>query len=167
MIRFDATVNVPPLQGILLYVRSEHSIDFELDVRVERTSTTRLESNASLAAGTLQLEVAVDTNLLLYPWGYLPSDRWIRRRLPHVTTRSARVRCIADVPLVAGVSTDLEALREWTACYDVVTGWLCVVEHFPALDGIEVFEFATSAAVSLDGDRLTGLWMKPTIIQDR
>jgi len=164
---FEIDFALPPLQGALLYVQSEHSIDFEPSSLNARTTRTGVGGSASLSVGTLQIEVAVDTGLLMYPWGYHPSESWSRQPLPPVVVRSACVRCVPDVSLVAGVGYDITESGNWSTFYDDVTGWLCVTDGSLPLESVEVFEFATSVAVSLDGSRLTGLWLKPAFVLSR
>lgn len=167
MIFFEIDTALPLLQGMLLYVQSEHSIDFESSSHNALTSRTSLGGSASLSVGTLQIEVAIDTGYLMYPWGYHPSESWCRQPLPPVVVRSAGVRCVPNAALVAGVGYDITESGNWSTFYDDATGWLCVTDQSRPLETVEVFEFATSVAASFDGNRLTGLWLKPVFVLSR
>lgn len=164
---FEIDTSLPPIQGALLYVQSEHSIDFEPSFLNAVSTRTGVGGSASLSVGTLQIEVAVASGLLMYPWGYFPSGAWIRRQLSPVEFESASIRCVPTFALDAGVSYVIPESERWSTYYDETSGWLCSTDRPILLETVRIFEFASSVAASLDGNRLTSLWLRPSIVPHR
>ena len=148
------------LAGTLLYRAAEHSIDFEPAARASLEERAGSHGSTSLLVGTLQLEVAVETAELLFPWGLFPKTRWEIGTLQAPNFTSGRVRLASAEPLKPGVSHAVPAGESWRIVRDGISGWICVGETFVDREAIAV-EYATDAALVLVGDQLVSLWLRP------
>lgn len=163
--RFETQLDVPPVEGRLQYVRTEGSIDF-----ATRLSAGGQEDDArvaSLAVGTLQIEVDLASGAFRYPWGYHPHQRWRRVALPPLVLRPAAIRVLTTQALQEGCSYDVPEALAWHTFFDERTGWLAITRSPPAANVLEAFQFATSSAVMIDGTQLQGLWLRHSLVDIR
>lgn len=150
------------LDGTLLYRAAEYSIDFEVKSKAELRKKVGLHGSTSILFGTLQVEVAVDTRELLYPWGMFPRARWGVARLQPPDFTPGGIRLLPGDSLQAGVSHSFPAGDTWQILRDGISGWICVGEPGVALDAVAI-EYATDAGLVLKGEHLVSLWLRPSI----
>jgi hypothetical protein len=115
----------------------------------------------SIQIGTLQLEVGIETGLVLYAWGYHPHTLWRPATVaPEVVTPCA-VRVVADPPFVLGVSCNIAAVGEWETLYDQKSGWLRVAADE---SNTELFAcVAEGVLVGLNQGQIRSVWLNPII----
>ena len=94
-----------PLKGILSYESKDHAFAFR-PLDPVGLSETLAEGRASLAFGTIQLEVAVADGLCLFAWGYSPRQGWIQADLSVLPPRK-RGACKVVGELDDGLSKQL------------------------------------------------------------
>jgi hypothetical protein len=159
-LRFEILPGFSPVRGHPRYVKEDYAFDFQMDGG-EKESRKGTQGTTSFVVDTLQLEVAVDSSLCLYIWGYCPTGRWKRSPLSPPMAQPGSLRAIHDAPLVPGVSVGLEEMIPVTAWFDPASGWFCMGNNeSPA--GVQAVEFATGClAVVLAVGRLSSLWVKP------
>jgi hypothetical protein len=161
-VKVVAVPGQPPLEGLLRYVSAEHSFAFDIaspaDLR-ERSGSTGV---TSLSVGTLQIEVGIETGLLLFAWGLHPRTKWTLQSVGRPNPTMGTVRLETSAPLERGVSLQLAAVGDWATAFDEVTGWLRVAEHPGHLSEEEIL-IATSVVVGITGGRLDALWLEPIL----
>lgn len=156
---FEIMSYPPSVTGRESYVIEDHAFDFEMDMfQVEQR--VGVQQSTSFVVDTLQLEVAVDSSLCLYIWGYSPMGRWEQSSLSPPLAQRGSLRAIHDEPLVPGVSIGLEKMLQTNAWFDTDSGWFCLGNKDTAL-GAEAVEFATCCLAVVVGGRLSSLWIKP------
>jgi|ERR671937_189313 hypothetical protein len=73
---------------------------------------------------TLQIDVSVETRLLLSVWGYAPKEGWTFRALPQPRFAPGGLRVKEGAELIAGVSIrNLGPETEFI--FDPTSGWFC------------------------------------------
>jgi hypothetical protein len=152
------------VSGRLRYVFGDYAFDFQMDVaeQEERCGTQR---TTSFVVDTLQLEVAVDTSLCRFIWGYCPIGKWECCSLSPPTTHHGSLRASYQKPLVSGVSIGLEKMVPPTAWFDPESGWFCMGNKRDDAEA-EAVEFATGCLAVVVSGRLSSLWMKPENYKD-
>lgn len=104
-LRFEILTSPLSVRGCLRYVREDYAFNFRMDVgeqeRFGKGSTT------SFVVNTLQLEVAVDSSLCLYVWGYCPMGRWEQSLLSPPIGQTGSLRASHGKPLEHGVAVGL------------------------------------------------------------
>lgn len=150
------------LAGTLLYRAPEYSIDFKAESSAVLRERVGSLGSTSLLFGTLQVEIAVETGDLLYPWGLFPRSRWGVARLQKPDFKTGRLRLLPANPLQAGVSHSFPAGDSWRIVRDGISGWICLGDNTVGPETIAV-EYATDAGVVLRGDQLVSLWLRPLI----
>lgn len=157
-LRFEILTSPLSVRGCLRYVREDYAFNFRMDVgeqeRFGKGSTT------SFVVNTLQLEVAVDSSLCLYVWGYCPMGRWEQSLLSPPIGQTGSLRASHGKPLEHGVAVGLEQMMPATAWFDPDSGWFCIGNKESAA-GVESVEFATGCLAVIVGGRLSSLWIKP------
>jgi hypothetical protein len=110
-----------------------------------------------LAFGTLQLQVDIANNRIIYVWGYAPYVSWKPAVLnPPLSKRATLV--VVGTQLQPGVARELWAPGSKQGYVDVNTGWVCIGE--PDTQG-EAIEFALDCIAVLKGGQLLTLWLHP------
>jgi hypothetical protein len=147
-----------PLEGLPTFVERDHAFNFKPALREPRGRT-------SLAFGTLQIEVSVETGRLLYVWGYAPVSGWRRDRVvtPEIVAGSVQVM---DMQLIRGVSVGV--VKDPIKVFDPETGWFCA--SVPALQNsdrtVNGIEFATDTIAVVHGDELMAVMVRPANWRD-
>lgn len=159
MMSFAVDFSARPLEGQCLYIEDEHSFDFLPAVGTQVDDRAGTSGTTSLAIGTLQVEVGVESGALLFVWGYLPRESWLIDSVSApASVREGLVRVKDREPLQAGVSKALALHGEWPTHFDPSSGWVRMGE--PTVD-LSV-SFASSTVAGFVKDRLTTLWLRPS-----
>lgn len=161
--RFEILGSPPTVSGHLRYVGEDYAFDFLMDVSEQARQGK--EGTTSFAVDTLQLEVAVDSSLCLYIWGYCPIGKWEQSSLSPPNARSGSLRGSHEKPLIPGVAVGLERLVPPNAWFDPDSGWFCMGDKYVAPDA-EAVEFATGCIAVVVHGRLLSLWIKPENCND-
>ncbi|WP_435582480.1 hypothetical protein [Amycolatopsis thermoflava] len=158
MLKFSV-LPAAPLAGLLRYSRSDRAFGFQPRNPDDLAGRTGCGGRTSLVAGTLQLEVAVDTGEALYVWGYLPTESWRRAALSHPDAVGGRVKVELDGPaLEAGVSETI-APSDWEVLFDQDSGLVRVVQNRWSAE--RVVEIADGVRLGLSGASLNSFWLAP------
>lgn len=157
-LRFEILTSPSPVNGSLRYVSEDYAFNFRMDVGEEGRQGK--QGATSFVVDTLQLEVAVDTSLCLYIWGYCPMGRWGRSSLSPPIAQRGSLRAIHDKPLVPAVSIGLEYMVSANAWFDPDSGWFCMGIKEVASDA-QAVEFAAGCVAVVADGRLSSLWVRP------
>jgi hypothetical protein len=158
-LRFEVLSSPSYVSGCPRYVNEDYAFSFQMDPG-EQAQRQGEHGTTSFVVDTLQLEVAVDTSLCLYIWGYCPMGRWERTTLMPPVARRGSLRAVHDKPLVPAVSIGLEQMIGTTAWFDPDSGWFCVGKKEIASD-VQAVEFATGCVAVVADGRLSSLWVRP------
>jgi hypothetical protein len=158
-LRFEVLSSPSPVSGHPRYVSEDYAFSFQMDLG-ELEERQGKQRTTSFVVDTLQLEVAVDTSLCLYIWGYSPMEKWERTSLTPPIAQRGLLRATHDKPLVPAVSIGLEHMMPATAWFDPDTGWFCMGNKVVAA-GVEAVEFATGCIAVVADGRLSSLWVRP------
>ena len=158
--RVVAVVDPPPLDGVLRYVDAEHSFTFDVASPADLQERSGSSGMTSLSIGTLQIEIGIETGLVLFVWGFHPRAAWKMQAVgqPDPVVTSARLD--ATVPLQRGVSVPIAAVGEWTTAFDEATGWLHIAKDLAQVSGQQLL-VATGVALGVTDGRLDSLWLQP------
>lgn len=159
--KFDLTAS--PLAGRLIYRSSEYSVDFIDCSREEVALSAGAKGCCSLAVGTLQIEVGVETGRLLYPWGLCNLAHLESKCIPIKTIERAGIYIDSGgVELAVGAAVELPGSICWRMFKDVATGWICI-GNFDMSAKVRLIQFATNAMISLCGEAVIAVWIKPEV----
>jgi hypothetical protein len=159
-LRFEILPGVAPVRGHPRYVKEDYAFGFQMEGG-GKESRKGTQGTTSFVMDTLQLEVAVDSSLCLYIWGYCPTGRCKRSPLSPPMAQPGSLRAIHDAPLIPGVSVGLEEMIPATAWFDPTSGWLCMGNNeAPAVAQAVECARGCLAIVLADG-WLSSLWVKP------
>ncbi len=158
--RFEILLGSATVRGHAYYVVDDHAFNFRLDTN-EQKDRKGVGGTTSFVVDTLQLEVAVDSSLCLYVWGYCPLGKWKQSSLTPPSASLGGLRVRYDKPLVPGVSIGLEDMVPTQARFDPCSGWFCMGDD-RNVPNAQAIEFATGciAVIGADG-RLASIWVKP------
>lgn len=135
------------LAGKQIYRRNEYSFDF---IPASPDFIRKLigdKGSTSLSIDTLQIEVSIQQNRLLYVWGYYPWFKWKKKDLPEMNYSDGEV-FLSEQELVMGVSIDIDASKNWFTLYDEETGRIVVTY---------TENFADANMIRITNDTLLGL----------
>jgi hypothetical protein len=155
----EAAIGVRPTGGLLRYLRHEHSFHFDPASPSDLLLKTGGSGVTSVLVDTVQLEVGVETGLLLYPWGYSPETSWRTGQLLAPTFADVGLRVKSERGLHPGVSLYANSNRNWTTTFDEENGWIRL-----ALDdqsGDSAFLIAESSGLELRAGALQAVWLSP------
>jgi hypothetical protein len=166
-IEFEVSRQASLLRGTLVYRVRESSFDFipaSAELIQQRVGAAGL---GSIAIGTLQIAVAVDSGQIQFVWGYLPRESWVGGALQVPRAHEGGLRALADFERGVALTADSERGQPWLATHDRSTGWLRMSPRAPISppsreDELHC-EFATDSIASLAGQRLVGLWLHPEL----
>jgi len=149
------------LEGDLIYVEHEHSVDFIPVSESELIERSPTRGGTSILLGTLQIEVDIPSATLLYPWGQFPRGHWKKARIEPTGFGEGGIRIAntEDLELKPAVSLEVWPEDECSTLFDPTTGWLCVTTK--KFEGLKLVEFARGAVIGLDGNEMNALWLKP------
>src|ERR1017187_2795429 len=155
--KFESDDRLPALAGRLLFVLADYAFNFV--PRPDAIHGIGEVNVTSFLIGTLQLEVNIDRNLCLFPWGYCPTQSWTLCELHPPEGKAGGLRYCADAPLHQGVSVGLPTCNVMS--YDRTTGWFCAGEPEASGD-IQCVEFASDCCAVICNGSLVALWLRPT-----
>jgi hypothetical protein len=159
MIRFELLETLDPLGGIPQYVVRDYAFEYVAADQNEANRRRGGRGTTSLTMDTLQLEVAIETCLCLWVWGYCPTTSWKFKPLSPPESRLGGLRVLSDVDLQAGVSLAMDP-ETWTRWFDKTNGWFSCEREGSSSQSTSI-EFATDTIAVLDGNELVALWVKP------
>lgn len=162
--QFVLDENVARIEGRLLYRIDEHSFDFEVNDQSKAMLIQQgNRSTTSILIGSLQLEVSVETGMLLYGWGYFPRYTWKTYHLPKRNPRIHGIRIMYPDPLQPGMSVPLVEVNQWPTFHDPKTGLVCVgsIDNHP---DDQYIEFARNIMVNINRGELQAIWLLPELI---
>jgi hypothetical protein len=161
--KFHSTVPGTPLAGALEYVLAEHSFAFRPRDALQLSDRAGSDGRTSVLVGTVQIEVAVDSQSLLYAWGYCPRANWSRGALVVPTFVDAEVHISTDSPLIAGVSLRATtATEQMGILYDTDSGWICI--GTTDCGSAEMVLIATGVGIGLADSSLASIWLRPAFV---
>jgi|SRR5215813_830990 len=137
-----------PLSGLLVYRRSERSLDME---------PRPAGGIASLLVNDVQIEID-EAGRLIYVWGHCPHESWMPARLETPVAKLGRLQ-YANAKMVPGVSKRLNADKRWPVRYDPSSQWLCIGDE--SVQDCDMIAFAPGAIAALKKGQLAGLWLHP------
>ena len=148
-----------PLLGALEYRTADHAFDFTPERAGDLLARAGPDGTASLALGTIQLEIGVATGLVLFAWGYAPRTTWKREALPTPLLAHGTVCLDSSMELQASTAVDLPDAYAWTTTYDSGTNWVFVGIR-PEVSS--VFQIATGIGLVVRDESLEGIWLQAT-----
>jgi hypothetical protein len=147
-----------PLKGFLRYSRSDRGFSFEVASLSELAERSGGEGRASLVVDSLQLEVGIGTEEILFAWGYFPMESWQKMVLNPPRSTRGRVTAEVNPPLEEAVSVSVSR-SNWNAAFDQASGWIRVF-HSPT-QREDLFEIAEGVHLGLIGESLNSIWLHP------
>jgi hypothetical protein len=150
-----------PLGGILIYTESEFSFRFNVGSPIDLLDRTGSEGMTSFSIGTLQIEVGVETGVLLFVWGLHPRSKWQIGTLENPITQSGVVRVSRTARLKRGVAIGIANIDGWSTVSDPKTGWIRVAGD-DRLDMKQVL-IATDVVIGIFDGLLNSIWLRPSI----
>lgn len=149
-----------PLAGTLRYVESEHSFAFDVGSPVELQDRVGGAGVTSLSVGTLQVEVGIESELVLFVWGLHPSTNWKREFVGQPKPTLAGVRVESAQSLRRGVSLSLAAVGAWDTSFDEKSGWVRIARDPTCASAVEV-SVATGVVLGVTDGQLDSMWLQP------
>lgn len=151
-----------PLEGVLKYSAEDYSLRFELNPLRDRPARLGVSGLASIMIGTLQLEVDIESRLLLFAWGLHPKTLWIDGSgAPH-DAHPGRVKVGKGVRLQEGVAIPMSRVGEWSTIYDSKSKWARLTKDFNIPDEIQV-TISSGVVIGLRQKYLNSVWMYPLL----
>jgi len=150
-----------PLDGVLRYVDSEYSFNFDVGSPVDLSRRAGESGVTSILIGTLQIEVGVASKRALYVGGLHPRSRWAPAELAAPRVSASAAFLDPDRPFAAGVSVAVAPVGAWSTRFDAGSGWIRVAPDATADDAV-----AQIAAGILLGERdgqLHSIWLQPIL----
>lgn len=161
ILKFDLTDK--PLCGQMIYRESEYSIDFIDYSREEVALRSGGQGCCSLAIGTLQIEVGVETGRLLYPWGLCPLINCEPIYIPIKPIDCGGIYIdTKGLEMVAGTAVEIPGSNLWRMFKDMVTGWICVGDYDMG-EKVHLVQFSKSAMISLRDEIAIAVWIRPEV----
>lgn len=147
------------LEGTLVFDAAEHSFRFTVASPVDLSERVDGDGLTSLSIGTLQVEVAVATGLLLFVWGLHPRASWREQCMAIPDTDPGLVHVSPPETLSPGVSLEIAGVGAWSTSFDAETGWVRVGRSEEA-DDVQVL-IATDTVLGLRCGQLNSIWLRP------
>ncbi len=155
-IRLLVERNCPPTAGKLLYSHTDLAFDFEPLV----PCPTGLYS---LVIGSLQLDVSMESGIVLYPWGYSPYMGWSAGSVDAPADplgAAIRAELLEGLP-PRGAGIGLPNESAFTRTYDEGSGWIrFALESTSSVSAVAV-EFASNCIMEIFEGMLVGLYLHP------
>ena len=114
----------------------------------------------SLSVGTLQIEVGVESGLVLFVWGLHPTTSWKRESVGPPKPPLAGLRVESDESLRRGVSLSLAAVGAWETNFDEESGWVRIARDPTCASAVEV-AVATGVVLGVTDGHLDSVWLQP------
>lgn len=151
----------PPVSGRLLYRPEEYSFDFVPPAGMELQDRIGTDGTASIAIGTLQLEVSITTGVVLFAWGYHPYVSWREQGLESPDAESGCLKLKSTDGLLSGVSYDIGSSTNWRTSFDRATNWVRI-QADDTVGADQFVQFASDTIAGLRNEELVELWLHPT-----
>ena len=158
--QFTTSNGLVALPGRVVYRAADYAFDFEIQSHKDLSDRVGQHGTTSLLIGTLQIEVSIETGLLLYVWGYCPSTQWSRATVIPAFRKSGCVKLISSNRLEVGISEKYVKIMQWPIVYDDESGWICVGKADQPM-GANWIEFATDTIAVVQGTVLYALLLRP------
>ena len=166
--RFEALADVPLLSGDLVYQRKDHSFDFYAHNPDELLNRTGQLKAFSLGVSySLQINVGVETNNLLFVWGYHPMVTAISKALEPPISKPGLVHVQLDgLDAEYGLGYVVsEEVRHWQTWFDASNSWVCLGDLLPTPNADRV-EFASDTIAVIQAGNLRAIWLRPKFIDN-
>ncbi len=149
------------IAGRLYYVEREASFAYQ----VEAGGIPNKDVTPSIALGTLEIEVSLESGRLLYASGYCPRESWLYARLTPPLTRSVGV-ALDDMSGLRDKDAVVTLARvgDWPVEYDSTNGWLRIAREGGKDE--ESAEIATDVIVGTIEGGIHSLWLHPTFVEN-
>ncbi len=158
--QFATSHDLLALPGRVVYRAADYAFDFELQSDQELSNRVGRQGTTSLLIGTLQIEVSIETGLLLYVWGYCPITQWSRANVFPASRQSGGVKLLSSNRLEVGISEKYIDLMQWPIAYDDASGWICLGKADRPMEANWI-EFATDTIAVVRSTVLHALWLHP------
>lgn len=165
--KFIFSENDEFLCGDLVYRESEYSIDFTCSSSKQLEFKTGDQGCMSLTAGTLQLEVGVESREILYPWGFFPIMNIEARAIEVPISKGGSI--IVDpegFDLIEGVSWDIPGSNSWKIIREQDGGWIYIGPDKVLFDKGSYVEFASGAILGLKDGDISCIFIRPRFIRE-
>ena len=163
---FDTFHVERPLPGRCIYSREEYAFHFEPTDLVEVSALQR-QGQISLVIDTLEIEVVLIDNRLMYITGFWPHTAWKKNPLPIIRPVTIGVRIVdfgriveSGFPYRLTDSHD----RGWTTTFDENTGWIRISSSEATEHDTMFCEFASNSVAAITHEKLTAFWLRPEIV---
>jgi hypothetical protein len=145
--------------GILYYTESEYSFRFASSSPADLAIDAGSKGTTSIAIGTFQIEVGVETRRALFGWGLHPCAKWLNARLNPPKAREGHILIDAAYTLKPGVTLEVAPAGAWSTTYDPELGWIRLAADDHHDD--ETIEIATSTLLGVLDNQLHSIWVNP------
>jgi hypothetical protein len=165
-IKVTYTTTENALCGDLIYRSYEYSIDFINDTLDKPAIDIGNKGCFSLAIGTLQVEVDIETKKILYPWGYFPIINYIPAKIdmPNFLHGSIYVD-VDELDLTNRIAYKIPKSDSWKTFKDMRSNWIYIGNDKNINDnGITYVEFAKNSALGIKDNNIVALSIKPKVI---
>ncbi|MEU5637120.1 hypothetical protein ACH47C_41020 [Streptomyces rishiriensis] len=147
-----------PLEGVLTYDQSEYGFSFSAQSGNSLSERLGSEGVASILIGTLQLEVDIESQEVLFAWGYFPNVRGEVSELGSPEFTPGRVFITSTHSFEPGVSFEVPGDR-WRVSYDPSSGWIAI--HLNGATDVEFTQIASGTVLGIDNGDLVSVWLNP------
>jgi len=147
-----------PLPGAPFYSAQDYALGYRVEDPNEAARRRGSGGVTCLALNTVQIDLAIETRLCLWAWGYCPHTSWRRRTLNPPSATRGSLRVISSGSFVVGVSIPIGP-SEWRRFFDPDKGWLCLAPDDDLVDG-ETVEFAHDTIAVVHPNECITLWVR-------
>lgn len=163
--RFSCSAAEASMRGELIYREAEYSLDFVCSESARAGGIVGDGGCMSLTIETLQIEVAVETGMLLYPWGFLPlrNSSFSPINVPRFILGGVHV-CINETKLIKGVAFEVPGASLWVTVKDPDNGWIYIGPENYTSGNVVYIKFADNSIVGISDGLMYCIFLKPTFI---
>ncbi|MEV4569720.1 hypothetical protein AB0K12_38675 [Nonomuraea sp. NPDC049419] len=147
----------PPFAGTLTYIDHEYSISF-IHTEPDQYLNCTADGVASVAIGTLQIEVGLPRYEALHVWGYFPKISWKMAELPIPFSTPGVVQFVGST-FQRGIAYGVSDEDSWRKEFDPRSGWLRVAPEGASAERLT--EIADGVLIGAADGRLSSIWMRP------
>jgi len=154
------------LEGDLIYREAEYSVDFISVSPRHLRSRIGCQGCISLTIGTLQIEVGIETKLLIYPWGFLPLVNVKKEKIEIPIFKRGGIKVdLCGLELVEGVSFEVLESGSWKTISDCESGWI-YIGGGEALKNVCYYEFAAGAVLGICNGDIVCIYIRLQFFSD-
>ncbi|MFF7146410.1 hypothetical protein ACFZB5_35515 [Streptomyces nodosus] len=147
-----------PLEGVLTYDESEYGFSFSAQSRESLSARLGSEGVTSVLIGTLQLEVDIESQEVLFAWGYFPNVRGEVAELGAPNFTPGRVFISSRHSFQPGVSLEIPG-KGWRVSYDPSSGWVAI--RLKGAVDAKLVQIASGIVLGVDSGDLVSVWLDP------